>query len=78
MPPSGVPSQVAAQSEPQKEQADIVQAEDQDGQNKNGQSQYNDGKNNNYRSEQTHADDDIFKQYTNFDKIHAEDSSEQV
>ena len=73
MPPSGVTSQVATQSEPQKEQA-----EDQDGQNKNGQSQYNDGKNNNYRSEQTHADDDIFKQFTNFDKIYAENSSEQV
>jgi hypothetical protein len=78
IPPSGVPSQVAAQSEPQKEQADIVQAEDQDGQNKNDESQYNDRKNNNYRSEQTHADDDIFKQYTNVDEIHAENSLEQV
>jgi hypothetical protein len=78
MPPSGVPSQVAAQSEPQEEQADVVQAEGQDGQNNNGQIQYNDRKNNNYRSEQTHADDDIFKQYTNVDEIHAENSSEQV
>jgi hypothetical protein len=66
MPLSDVPSQVAAQFEHQKEQADIVQAEDQHGQN------------NNYRSEQTYADDDFFDQFTNLHQIHAENSSEQV